>query len=467
MQIPSAADTICALATPSGAGALAVIRLSGKNAFAIGSALFRTKKGKQKNFESVKPYTLHFGNLMEESEIIDEVLVSVFKGPHSYTGEDTLEFSCHGSTFIQQRVLQQLQREGARMAEPGEYTLRAFLNGKLDLSQAEAVADLIAAEHASAHRSALQQLRGGYSTTIRHLRQQLIDFASLLELELDFAEEDVEFANRDHLKILVQTLLKEVRHLRQSFATGNALKQGIPVVIAGKPNVGKSTLLNALLNEEKAIVSEIAGTTRDVIEDHMIIEGLRFRFMDTAGIRITEDVIEKIGVERTFSNAGKASIVVYMIDPEKSDEVSVRAELIELKNKTGNDDYAVITVINKVDQHPAIEESSIYHEFPSPIFISAKQQIHLDELKTLLLHTAKQQFRSGDTEIVTNARHAEALSNAEEALTKVIEGMNHQLSTDLLALELKSALIHLGEITGEIYSDDLLGNIFSKFCIGK
>ena len=312
MHLPNQADTICALATAPGLGAIAVIRVSGPNTFKIIEAVFKTKKGKSKDFKTITSHTLHFGDIVLDNQTLDEVLISVFKNPHSYTGQDTIEISCHGSTYIQQQILQLLQQKGARLAEPGEFTLRAFLNGKLDLSQAEAVADLISSQHASAHQTAMQQLRGGYSHAIQELRTQLLNFASLIELELDFAEEDVEFANRDQLSKLVHELLKSVRTLRESYATGNALKNGIPVVIAGKPNVGKSTLLNALLNDDKAIVSDIAGTTRDVIEDQLVIDGYRFRFMDTAGLRSTGDVIEKLGVERSYEYARKASIIMYL-----------------------------------------------------------------------------------------------------------------------------------------------------------
>jgi tRNA modification GTPase len=303
MNFSNREDTICALATAPGMAALAVIRISGPKSFSIIEEIFTSIKGKKKDFEKIKPYSLHFGKIIDQDQIIDEILVSVFKGPHSYTGEDTIEISCHGSTYIQQSILQLLIRSGARMADPGEFTLRAFLNGKLDLSQAEAVSDLISSQHASAHKVALQQLRGGYSDTMQHLRQQLVDFASLIELELDFAEEDVEFANREKLTSLVEGLLIEIRRLQKSFIEGNVLKSGVSVLIAGKPNVGKSTLLNALLNEERAIVSDIAGTTRDVIEDYLVIDGIQFRFMDTAGIRHSEDVIEQMGVERTHQHA--------------------------------------------------------------------------------------------------------------------------------------------------------------------
>ena len=467
MHLPSRTDTICALATPPGMGALAVIRISGMQAFKIVSSIFLTMKGKTKDFHTVRPYSIHYGQLKEENRVIDEVLISVFKTPHSFTGEDIIEISCHGSVYVQQEVLQLLQRHGARMAEPGEFTLRAFLNGKIDLSQAEAVADLISAEHASAHKAALQQLRGGYSNIIQQLRQQLLDFASLIELELDFAEEDVEFANREKLMELVQGLLREIRKLQESFASGNVMKNGIPVLIAGKPNVGKSTLLNALLNEERAIVSEIAGTTRDVIEDHLTIDGIRFRFMDTAGIRATEDTIEKIGVERTMLHAGKAAVIIYICDPAQSDPISLEKEMSELRNISGNNEAPIVPIINKCDQYDFKALLHQYNRFADIILLSAKEGQNLDELKARLTSAALITHHSGDQAMVTNARHAESLHLAATALEKVILGINNHLTTDLLALELKDSIYHLGQITGEIYTEDLLGNIFSRFCIGK
>ncbi len=465
MHLPNQADTICALATAPGLGAIAVIRISGPDTFRIIETVFKTKKGKSKDFSSIKSHTLHFGDIILDNQTLDEVLISVFKNPHSYTGQDTIEISCHGSTYIQQQILQLLQQKGARLAEPGEFTLRAFLNGKLDLSQAEAVADLIASQHASAHQTAMQQLRGGYSHAIQELRTQLLNFASLIELELDFAEEDVEFANRDQLSKLVNQLLKSVRTLRESYATGNALKNGIPVVIAGKPNVGKSTLLNALLNDNKAIVSDIAGTTRDVIEDQLVIDGYRFRFMDTAGLRSTEDEIEKLGVERSYEYARKASIIMYLCDPQQSTAEEILAEITDLENRVGEDKF-ILTVVNKCDLHNE-QELATYTTLPNNIFIAAKTQLHLEELKKKLIISSGVASLENENQLVTNARHEGALAKAEEALVRVIDGMQSNLTSDLLALDLKDAIYHLGLITGEIYSDDLLGNIFSKFCIGK
>ncbi|MFM7016584.1 MAG: tRNA uridine-5-carboxymethylaminomethyl(34) synthesis GTPase MnmE [Bacteroidota bacterium] len=465
MHLPNQTDTICALATAPGLGAIAVIRISGPNTFPIIESVFKTKKGKSKDFSSIKSHTLHFGDIVLDHQTLDEVLISVFKNPHSYTGQDTIEISCHGSTYIQQQILQLLQQKGARLAEPGEFTLRAFLNGKLDLSQAEAVADLIASQHASAHLTAMQQLRGGYSHAIQELRTQLLNFASLIELELDFAEEDVEFANRDQLTKLVNELLKSVRTLRESYTTGNALKNGIPVVIAGKPNVGKSTLLNALLNDNKAIVSDIAGTTRDVIEDQLVIDGYRFRFMDTAGLRATGDVIEQLGVERSYEYARKASIILYLCDPQQSSAGEILTEITDLENKVGEDKF-ILTVVNKCDLHNEQQLSS-YSTLPHVIFIAAKTQLHLEELKKQLIIGSGVASRENENQLVTNARHEGALAQAEDALVRVTNGMQTNLTSDLLALDLKDAIYHLGLITGEIYTDDLLGNIFSKFCIGK
>jgi tRNA modification GTPase len=455
-------DTICALATPPGQGAIAVIRLSGKDAFRITAGIFRDKNGKKKDFSKLKSHTLHFGIITDEDQAIDEVLVSVFKSPHSYTSEDTIEISCHGSLYIQQQLLQLLIKNGARAAQPGEFTLRAFLNGKMDLSQAEAVADLIATQDEAIHRIALQQLRGGFSSEIKVLRESLINFAALVELELDFAEEDVEFANRVQLKNLVIELQNKVSTLLNSFSSGNVLKNGIPVVIAGKPNVGKSTLLNALLNEERAIVSEIAGTTRDVIEDELVIEGYRFRFLDTAGIRHTEDIIEKIGVERTMEQIVKASIIIYMEDGSKVTPELVSAERTAMASQLLPVQH-LITVINKEDLIDA-KQKALYDNV---LFISAKKQVGLNQLKTALLEQVKLTTATGNDNLVINARHAAALNESNNELLRIISGIDEKLSTDLLAFHIRQALQHLSEITGDIYTDDLLAHIFSKFCIGK
>lgn len=467
MQQLQNGDTICALATAPGTGAIAVLRIAGPAAFQVVNAVFLPPDGSTAAFEVAHPYSIHFGQIHDAGRIVDEVLVSVFRAPRSYTGDDILEISCHGSEYIQQEILQLLQRHGARLAEPGEFTLRAFLNGKIDLSQAEAVADLIAARHATAHQAALQQLRGGYSDTMRRLRQQLIDFASLLELELDFAEEDVEFANREKLRALVDELLREVRQLESSFSAGNVMKHGVPVLIAGKPNVGKSTLLNALLSEERAIVSEIAGTTRDVIEDHLVVQGIRFRFMDTAGIRETDDSIERIGVERTLQHAAKAAILVYVCDPAQSDALSLQEEIRQLVQQSGNSSAPVIVVINKSDQYVSEELQQRFAPLPGLLHLSAKEGWQLDILKEKLCAAALPLTAVSGQTTVTNARHAGSLHHAGQALQKVIDGIDSSLSTDLLAFELRDAIHHIGNITGEVYTEDLLGNIFSRFCIGK
>ncbi|MEP7264917.1 MAG: tRNA uridine-5-carboxymethylaminomethyl(34) synthesis GTPase MnmE [Bacteroidota bacterium] len=455
-------DTVCALATPAGQGAIAVIRLSGMKAFPITQNIFRGKKGMPLDIAKVKSHTLHFGVLTDGDVLIDEVLISIFKAPHSYTAEDTVEISCHGSIYIQQQVLQLLTKNGARQAEPGEFTLRAFLNGKMDLSQAEAVADLIATQDEAIHRIALQQLRGGFSSEIKQLREALIGFAALIELELDFAEEDVEFANRDQLNVLVTTLQNKVATLLDSFSKGNVLKNGIPVVIAGKPNVGKSTLLNALLNEERAIVSEIAGTTRDVIEDELVIAGYRFRFLDTAGIRDTEDVIEKMGVARTQEQIVKASIVIYMIDGSVFHTRDYINEINAVKSQLTSAQH-LIAVVNKKDLVNA-EDLTLTENL---LFISAKQLSGIDILKEALLSQVKLTSGTGNESLVINARHAASLDAANKELLAILSGIKNKLTTDLLASHIRQALHHLSEITGDIYTDDLLEHIFSKFCIGK
>ena len=455
-------DTIVALSTPPGVGAIAVIRLSGEKAFEIVDKVISGKK-----IRELTSHTIHLSEIKKDEKVLDEILISIFKAPNSYTGEDVVEISCHGSIFIQQEILQLFIEKGARLAEPGEFTLRAFFNGKLDLSQAEAVGDLIASQSAVAHNVAMKQMRGGFSKQINELRQKLIDFASLLELELDFSEEDVEFANRQQLKELLRQMVEVTSRLIKSFKYGNVIKNGIPVVIAGKPNVGKSTLLNVLLNEERAIVSEIAGTTRDTIEDEIIIDGFHFRFTDTAGIRNTTDTIESMGVKKTLEKLKQSAIVIYIFDVHEITVYELDEILIELKKNMKGSDAELILVANKID----IEDKKyITHEFekyPDLIFISARNNINIENLKERLLHAVKSTAAGmGDT-IVTSARHAEALQKAEDAINRVLEGIENNLTTDLLALELRLALTHLGEITGEISTEELLGNIFSRFCIGK
>ncbi|WP_109299248.1 tRNA uridine-5-carboxymethylaminomethyl(34) synthesis GTPase MnmE [Aquimarina sp. AU474] len=463
-------DTIVALATPSGAGAIAVIRVSGKEAIALCSPLFKSISGKE--LKKQKSHTIHLGHIIDDDRILDEVLISIFKGTNSYTGEPTIEISCHGSTYIQQEIIQLLLRKGCRMANAGEFTLRAFINGKLDLSQAEAVADLIASDSEVSHQIAMQQMRGGFSNEIKALREELLNFASLIELELDFAEEDVEFADRTQFKDLITRITKVLKRLIDSFAVGNVIKNGIPVAIVGEPNVGKSTLLNALLNEERAIVSDIAGTTRDTIEDEINIGGIGFRFIDTAGIRDTEDVVESIGIQKTFEKIEQAQVVIYLLEADKflNAQSKFIIEIEKIKNKYPQ--KPLIIVANKMDKLNATElEKLKIHldkiEGSVLQLLSAKQHIGVDELQNKLLEFVNTgALRNNDT-IVTNTRHYDALLKALEEIQKVQYGIDSGLSGDLMAIDIRQALYHFGEITGEISSDDLLGNIFANFCIGK
>lgn len=457
MSTSNSQDTIIALATSQGAqGAIAVIRISGTEAITIVNSVF---KGKDLTKQS--SHTIHFGTIREGEEIIDEVLVSLFIGPNSYTKENSVEISTHNSKYIIERVINLLIKQGARAARPGEFTLRAFLNGGLDLSQAEAVADLIASNSAASHQIAMQQMRGGFSNQLKKLREDLVHFASLIELELDFAEEDVEFANRDQLKSLIQQIYNVIQRLIQSFEQGNVLKNGVPVVIAGKPNVGKSTLLNALLNEERAIVSDIAGTTRDTIEDEINIKGVTFRFIDTAGIRQTEDVIEAKGVERTLVKMKQARLIVYLFDPTQDSIADVQSQIEEVKELN----IPFVTIINKSDL--ISEEQRASYAVLNPLYISAKEQIGIEELKDELLNQVNLSNINTDDVMVTNIRHVEALQHTQTALEKVLYGIDNPVTSDFLAMDIRQALHHLGEITGSVTTDDLLDNIFSKFCIGK
>jgi len=455
-------DTIIALATSSGVGAIAVIRLSGDKAIEIANTHFKSKFG-NKDLTNVKTHTIHLGNIVENERVIDEVLVSVFKNPNSYTGENVVEISCHGSVYIQQEILQLFIKNGVRNANPGEFTLRAFLNGKMDLSQAEAVADLISSNSAASHQVALQQMRGGFSTEIEKLRQQLLNFASLIELELDFAEEDVEFADRSEFNKLIAQISEVLKRLIDSFSLGNVLKNGIPVAIVGEPNVGKSTLLNALLNEEKAIVSHIAGTTRDAIEDELIIDGVAYRFIDTAGIRNTEDFVENIGIQKTFENIEKAQLVLHLIDSLKIATLNTTIE--ELTSKYPS--KKILTIVNKADLLTQEQISILKTQYSDLIVLSAKQKTGIHELTTTLTQLANKGALSNNETIVSNSRHFEALNNAYNAIKEVQKGIDLQISTDLFAIDIRQALFHLGEITGEVTTEDLLGNIFANFCIGK
>jgi tRNA modification GTPase len=423
-------STICAISTAKG-GAIGVIRTSGPDAINITDSIFYGKK----SLKNAKPYSISFGEIRDGNEIIDEVLISVYKAPHSYTGEDATEISCHGSSYILQRIIELLLKNGCEMAKPGEYTQRAFLNGKMDLSQAEAVADLIASQNASAHRIAMQQMRGGYSKKLRQLRDKLLEMTSLLELELDFSEEDVEFADRRQLIELADKISNEIKKLTDTFRMGNAIKNGVPVAIIGAPNVGKSTLLNALLNDDKAIVSDIHGTTRDLIEDTVTIEDITFRFIDTAGIRHTNDTIEKMGIERSVRAAEKAQIIILLTEPG-----------VDFPSIYFREDQKVIKITNKTDQFQALHN------------------IGLKELKKELVSSVPS---NDNTLLVTNLRHFEALTKANTCILKAKESLLSSLSGEIIAEDLRMCLSHLGEILGEITSDEVLHNIFSHFCIGK
>lgn len=499
-------DTICAISTPSGVGAIAIIRLSGTDSWETALSIFR-KKGKIIPKEAIEPNKAYYGEVYDtqssDYEMIDDVIATFFKTPHSYTGEDSVEISCHGSLYIQQKILEVLVNSGCRMAEPGEFSKRAFINGKLDLAQAEAVADIIASQSAAAHRIAINQLRGGFSEELRNLRSQLVDLTSLLELELDFSEEDVEFADRSKLKQLLDTILEHIGKLSDSFKMGNAIKHGIPVAIVGETNSGKSTLLNAILGEERAIVSDIEGTTRDTIEETFIIEGTMYRLIDTAGIRETSETIEKIGIERTFQKIAEADIVIGMIDGTKSlkhiyqaaEEIISHVNILKQKlllciNKSDKIDiskhYSILDDIKmkiKPDYEKNIEAHGGYmtDEYGYSItgrelrdirnlmkynIMSAKNSEDVEELKRDIKYNT-QSIEVGENDIlVANIRHYEALQKASESL-KIVKGGIDQLSADLLAEDLKQALYHIGSITGEVTNDEVLGSIFSRFCIGK
>lgn len=464
-------ETIVALATPSGAGAIAVIRLSGQHAISIAADVFQSVSGK--DIIQQKTHTIHLGHVVDGTKTYDQVLLSLFKGPNSYTGENVVEISCHGSTFIQQQIIQLLLRKGAKMAQAGEFTLRAFLNGKLDLSQAEAVADLIASDNEASHQIAMQQMRGGFSNEIAKLRQELLNFASLIELELDFAEEDVEFADRTAFKELLERIEFVLKRLIDSFAVGNVIKNGIPVAIVGEPNVGKSTLLNALLNEERAIVSDIAGTTRDTIEDELVIDGIGFRFIDTAGIRETKDHVESIGIQKTFEKIEQAQVVLFIIDSLQlinDNGNSVKIEIEKIKNKFPL--KPLIVVLNKIDKLNNEERIQFDNQlaiinYPLSIEISAKQKVGIDALKNELLSFVNTGALRNNETIVTNTRHYDSLLKALEEVQKVKYGIESNTSSDFIAIDIRQALYYFGEITGEVTNDELLGNIFANFCIGK
>ena len=460
-------DTIIALATPSGVGAISVIRLSGEESIEIVDAFFKSIKS-NKSLRYQKTHTIHLGHIIQNEIILDEVLVSVFKNPKSYTGENVVEISCHGSVFIQQEIIQLFLQNGCRMADNGEFTMRAFLNGKMDLSQAEAVADVIASNSAASHQMAIQQMRGGITNELKELRAQLLDFAALIELELDFSGEDVEFADRTKFKELVTQITFVLKRLIDSFAFGNAMKNGIPVAIIGEPNVGKSTLLNTLLNEEKAIVSDIAGTTRDAIEDEMIIEGVAFRFIDTAGIRETEDIVESIGIKKAYEKAENAQLIIFLIDSNKFSHSSEEflQEIETIKERFPN--KRLLVIANKIDTLSCHDQSILESEIENLILLSAKQKTGINELKSELTSLVNTGALSNNETIVTNSRHFEALNNALTAITSVQQGIDLEISTDLFSIDIRECLRHLGNITGEYDVDkDILGHIFGNFCIGK
>ncbi len=459
-------DTIVAVATAPGLGAIGVIRLSGKNAITIINELFPSKDLSKK-----ASHTLHVGFIKDNGAVLDEAVVALYKNPKSYTGEDVVEISCHGSPYIQQQIVQACIRRGARLAKPGEFTQRAFLNGKLDLTQAEAVADLIASETEGVHQTALQQMKGGFSNDIKQLREQLINFAALIELELDFGEEDVEFADRSKLNSLVDEILASVKKLIHSFKLGNIIKNGVTAVIAGRPNAGKSTLLNAMLNEERAIVTDVAGTTRDTIEERLVVDGIVFRLIDTAGIREATDIVEKIGIEKSLEKIGTASILIYVFDASTSSEL----EVLEDINKLKQPGQQVLLVANKTDKiddaHTGMLEYSI-NEGAGNAFtffeVSALNKTKVDELISFLPSLVLNEKINTNQTIVVNSRHFASLTECETWLLKVKEGLLAGVSGDLLALDIRQALQSLGEITGEILHDrDILGTIFGKFCIGK
>jgi tRNA modification GTPase len=461
MYFKNQEDTICALSTAPGMGAIALVRLSGKEAVSIVNDSF------SKDISEAKGYSLHYGTISQNGEAVDDVMVAIYRNPKSFTGEDVVEVSCHGSEFIQGQLLKLYTSGGCRLAEPGEFSMRAFANGKMDLSQAEAVADLISSSTAAAHKLAMNQMRGNFSKKINDLREQLIHFASMIELELDFSEEDVEFANRDELKALIDSIQLIVENLMDSFATGNAIKKGVPVAILGAPNMGKSTLLNALLDDDRAIVSEIAGTTRDTIEDETTIAGVRFRFIDTAGIRETQDEIETIGIAKAFEKAGKSSIVLYLVDALKSKVEEIAPAIESIRKKIG-DDQELILIANKLDKARDPQEiKTKFAELPETVVISATDGIGLEALRDRLVSSSKSILVEGSDVVVTNIRHYDALAKTNESLNAVLEGLDTGITGDFLAIDIRRALHHLGEITGEITTDDLLGNIFSKFCIGK
>ncbi|HOY32456.1 MAG TPA: tRNA uridine-5-carboxymethylaminomethyl(34) synthesis GTPase MnmE [Bacteroidales bacterium] len=457
-------DTVCAVSTPAGVGAIALIRISGTKSFGILRKIFVPA---QKFSEQPMPVrTLHYGKIVFKDETIDDVLVSIFRAPHSYTGEDMAEINCHGSMYIQKRIMEVLLASGARLASAGEFTLRSFMNGKLDLAQAEAIADLISATSKNAHDLALSQMRGGFSDKIKELRAKLLRFASMIELELDFSEEDVEFADRHELQHLTNEMKNEVQALLDSFSQGNVLKNGIPVAIIGKPNVGKSTLLNALLNEERAIVSEIPGTTRDTIEDTLTIRGVTFRFIDTAGLRKSTNEIEQLGIERTYQKINQAQVILYVIDISQTTVDDIKNDLADFRQHISDNEKKFIVIANKIDQ--LVKTPVKFRELVEleTIFVSAKRKENISQITDSLLRSVNI-ADVADRAVVSNIRHYEALNRTLLALVNIGNALEEHVSADLLSTDIHAALHFLGEITGEITTEDLLGEIFGKFCIGK
>ena len=453
-------ETIIALATPNGLGAIAVIRISGEDSISITEKLFKGKKNKILSIQ--KSHTVHLGHLMKKERELDEVLVTLFKGPHSYTGENTVEISCHGSTYIQKEIIDLFVENGIRVASPGEFTLRAFINGKMDLNQAEAVADLIASENEGSHKLAMQQMKSGFSNDLKKLRAELLHFSSMIELELDFSQEDVEFAERDEFKKLTNKIIFELSNLIESFRSGNVLKNGISVTIAGKPNAGKSSLLNTLLNEDKAIVSEIPGTTRDSIEDSLVINGINFRFTDTAGLRETIDIIESKGIEKTKEKIKKAKILLYLFDSNDTNFNEIKSSVNGFKR----DDLSIILVRNKIDLKN--KNQSLLNDLKDfeLLEISATDSYSVSKVKNRLVNEVSI-LNPYDDIVISNSRHFEALIKALKAIEEVNVGLKNNISGDLLSVDIRRSIEHLAEISGEITNDDVLGNIFSNFCIGK
>lgn len=455
-------DTICAISTPAGLGAIAMLRCSGEQAFPIAEKLFKPSL----HFLQLKPQQAQFAEIFDHEQMIDQVVVTKFAHPHSYTGEDMVEISCHGSIYIQKKILELLIEKGCRMAEPGEFTQRAFLHGKLDLPQAEAVADLIDSQSETTHKLAVSQLRGGFSNKIKLLREQFVQLASLLELELDFSEEEVEFANREELQRLLDDIQWEVSQLIQSFKTGNVLKNGIPVAIVGKPNVGKSTLLNTILQHDRAIVSHIPGTTRDTIEDTFTLHGTLFRFIDTAGIRLSDDEIENFGIERTYQAIRQASVILYMVSIHETSYEALNAELEELRKEVDMSDKQLVLIVNKIDEMEELPADYKHWHDGDALFISAKRCVNIESIEEKLEQFV-QAHQIQDLSLLTNERHYALLINISETLDRIHRGLEDQIPTDLLAEEVRSALYDLGLLTGTISTDELLNTIFGKFCIGK